>query len=185
MCGAVAPWDGGRRPRAAIAPPRNRPAASPSGRAGRRRWVPRGGGGGGGLCRLGGRRFVEITAGRGWSPLARWSPARSSAPTTSTWRPCGCQGRPGAWPLRTPTALVGRALAVPLQPGELVEATMLAPASGQPPLRPVSVSVDPVSVTNLVPGQPVDVLAIAGAAAPAAAADRVPDRCRWSCAGPR
>lgn len=61
--------------------------------------------------------------------------------------------------------LVGRTLAVALQPGELVENTMLAPAGSQPPLRPVSIPVDPVSVTGLVPGQPVDVLAIAGAGA--------------------
>ena len=58
--------------------------------------------------------------------------------------------------------LLGRTVTVALEPGELVETTMLAPASSQPPLRPVSVSVDPVSVTNLVPGQPVDVLAVAG-----------------------
>jgi Flp pilus assembly protein CpaB len=62
------------------------------------------------------------------------------------------------------SGLFGRALTVGLQPGELVQSSMLAPSSSQPPRRPVSVPVDPVSLANLVPGQPVDVLAVAGSA---------------------
>jgi len=63
---------------------------------------------------------------------------------------------------RQATTLEGRALAVGLQPGELIQSPMLVPVNQAPALRPVSVAVDPVSLANLTPGQPVDVLAIDG-----------------------
>jgi Flp pilus assembly protein CpaB len=60
-----------------------------------------------------------------------------------------------------PSALTGRSLLSPVLPGELIESSMLAPAGGVPALRPVSVDADPVSVAGLVPGDTVDVLAVA------------------------
>jgi hypothetical protein len=60
---------------------------------------------------------------------------------------------------RQTTAVEGRALAVGLQAGELIQSPMLVPSSQEPALRPVSLAVDPVSLAGLSPGQPVDVLA--------------------------
>jgi Flp pilus assembly protein CpaB len=60
------------------------------------------------------------------------------------------------------SALEGRALAVPVSPGELVQSPMLVPADQTPALRPVSVAVNPVSLANLTPGELVDVLATQG-----------------------
>jgi hypothetical protein len=61
------------------------------------------------------------------------------------------------------TVLVeGRALAVALPAGALVQNPVLVPSSQRPARRPVSVAVDPVSLTGLTPGQPVDVLATQG-----------------------
>jgi len=60
--------------------------------------------------------------------------------------------------------LTGRSLVVPVQPGELIQATMLSPASSNPALRPVSVAVDPVSLAGLRAGDPVDVLGVPSAA---------------------
>jgi Flp pilus assembly protein CpaB len=79
--------------------------------------------------------------------------------TTSTMR---LPRATGTLAFHQSSVLLGRTLAVGVQPGELVQSTMLAPAGGPADLRPVSVSVDPVSLANLAPGQPVDVLAIAG-----------------------
>jgi Flp pilus assembly protein CpaB len=56
-------------------------------------------------------------------------------------------------------ALVGRTLLVAVQPGELIQSSMLAPTSSRPSLRPVSIAVDPTSLSGLSPGQTVDVLA--------------------------
>lgn len=61
-----------------------------------------------------------------------------------------------------PSELIGRSLAVAAEPGQLIEASMLAPADG-PALRPVDIPVASWSLAGLSPGQPVDVLA--GAAA--------------------
>ena len=58
---------------------------------------------------------------------------------------------------RLPAPLIGRILAVPVQPGQLVESTMLSAAPDHA-LRPVSIAVDSVSVAALSPGQTVDVL---------------------------
>ncbi|HET9071228.1 MAG TPA: SAF domain-containing protein [Acidimicrobiales bacterium] len=54
-------------------------------------------------------------------------------------------------------ALVGRVLAVPLRPGELVSAPELTPTGGQPPLRPVTVTVPGPDLLGLVPAERVDV----------------------------
>jgi hypothetical protein len=61
-----------------------------------------------------------------------------------------------------PGALSGRVLAVPLQPGELLQSSMLVPTSSQPAWRPVSVAVDANSVGALTTGQKVVVLASTG-----------------------
>lgn len=45
-----------------------------------------------------------------------------------------------------------------MEPGELIQTSMLVPAGGGATLRPVSVAVDPVSLTGLLLGAPVDVL---------------------------
>jgi Flp pilus assembly protein CpaB len=55
--------------------------------------------------------------------------------------------------------LVGRAVAVTVQAGELMQSSMLVPVQAQPATRPVSVAVNPVSLAGLSPGQSVDVLA--------------------------
>jgi Flp pilus assembly protein CpaB len=78
---------------------------------------------------------------------------------TSAMRLSGPAGRMA---FRTSGELLGRSLAVSVRPGELIQSTMLAPAGSLPPLRPVSVAVDPVSLADLTPGQPVDVLDVAG-----------------------
>jgi Flp pilus assembly protein CpaB len=62
-------------------------------------------------------------------------------------------------------ALIGRVLAVPMQPGELLQSSMLAPASAQPAMRPVSVAVDANSIGALTAGQKVVVLATIGTGA--------------------
>jgi Flp pilus assembly protein CpaB len=55
-------------------------------------------------------------------------------------------------------SLVGRTLASPIQPGELIESSMLDPPA--PPVRPVSIPVNPDSLLGLLPGEKVDVLAV-------------------------
>jgi hypothetical protein len=56
----------------------------------------------------------------------------------------------------------GRALAVGVHPGELLQGPMLVPASQRPVERPVSLAVDPVSLSGLYAGQLVDVLMTQG-----------------------
>jgi Flp pilus assembly protein CpaB len=56
------------------------------------------------------------------------------------------------------SGLEGRTLAVPMVRGELLEPSMLVPAGGTQPLRPVTVAVDPAALTGLYTGEPVDVL---------------------------
>jgi Flp pilus assembly protein CpaB len=59
-------------------------------------------------------------------------------------------------------SLVGRSVAVAIQPGELVQQSMLVPSGTQPTTRPVSVAVDPTSLAGLAPGGIVDVIATIG-----------------------
>jgi hypothetical protein len=58
-------------------------------------------------------------------------------------------------------AAMGRALAVEMQPGELLESSMLVPTASAPVLRPVSVQAAAGSLQGLEPGQRVDVLEVA------------------------
>lgn len=59
---------------------------------------------------------------------------------------------------RQETLVDGRRLAVGVGAGELIQDSMLVPASQVPALRPVSLAVDPVSLAGLSAGQLVDVL---------------------------
>ena len=56
-----------------------------------------------------------------------------------------------------PSRVVGRTLAVPISPGEILEGSMLTATAG-PQVRPVTIPVDPASLGSLTAGQPVDVL---------------------------
>jgi hypothetical protein len=56
----------------------------------------------------------------------------------------------------------GRTLAVALPAGALVQNPVLVPANQLPRVRPVTIAADPVSLTGLTPGEPVDVLATQG-----------------------
>lgn len=62
----------------------------------------------------------------------------------------------------SPETLVGRTLSAPLQPGELVESSLLVPAGHAPLLRPVTVSVTPADANDLSAGTLVDVLETSG-----------------------
>jgi len=59
-------------------------------------------------------------------------------------------------------SLVGRSIAVEIQPGELVQQSMLVPSGTQPTTRPVSVAVAPTSLAGLALGGTVDVIATIG-----------------------
>jgi Flp pilus assembly protein CpaB len=71
----------------------------------------------------------------------------------------GLTGAAGAAAFGDPSALEGRSLTVAVQPGELIEAPMLAGPSGSD-LRPVSIPVDSDSLAALTAGESVDVLAV-------------------------
>jgi Flp pilus assembly protein CpaB len=60
-------------------------------------------------------------------------------------------------------SLVGRTVAEAIRPGELVEQSMLVPVGTQPATRPVSVGVNPSSLSGLAPGNAVDVFVSEGA----------------------
>jgi Flp pilus assembly protein CpaB len=62
---------------------------------------------------------------------------------------------------RSTGSLIGRSIAVTVDPGELIQASMLSPVGASSGLRPVSVTVDPDSLSGLSPGDAVDVLATA------------------------
>lgn len=63
---------------------------------------------------------------------------------------------------RSPSAVDGRTLAVPLVNGELLEPSMLVPTGQAQPLRPVTVAVDAATLNGLYTGEPVDVLQTTG-----------------------
>lgn len=60
-------------------------------------------------------------------------------------------------------ALAGRTVAVPIARGELLQTSMLVAAGQASRLRPVTVAVDPATLTGLYTGEPVDVLQTTGA----------------------
>ena len=81
--------------------------------------------------------------------------------------------------------VVGRALTVPVQPGELIEAPMLSAPAGSM-RRPVSIPVDATSLTALAAGESVDVLSTpsasgaTGTAAPSAVSVVMRGATLWS-----
>jgi hypothetical protein len=79
--------------------------------------------------------------------------------TTSTMR---LSSATAAVAYRQEAAVEGRSLAVGLQAGDLIQTSMLVPASRVPAVRPVSLAVDPVSLAGLSAGQLVDVLMTQG-----------------------
>jgi Flp pilus assembly protein CpaB len=83
------------------------------------------------------------------------------SPGDTTLARVGLPGATASSSFARPADLVGRTLAEPVAQGELIEASMLAPSGASSSLRPVTVSVDPVSAAGLVPGDTVDVLAVA------------------------
>ena len=64
---------------------------------------------------------------------------------------------------RQSAVVVGRALAVPVETGELIQSSMLNPAGGVQ-MRPVSIAVESESVSELQAGDPVDVLSVPSSA---------------------
>jgi hypothetical protein len=79
--------------------------------------------------------------------------------TTSTMRLAPATGDLA---YRQAASVEGRALAVGVHAGELLQAAMLVPSNQKPVLRPVSLAVDPVSLDGLYAGQLVDVLMTQG-----------------------
>ena len=101
--------------------------------------------------------------GQRWVVAARPLPAGSIlSPADLTSSTMRLSRSSAALAFRQPEAVEGRALAVALPTGALVESPELVPARSAPALRPVSVAVDPVSLAALSPGAPVDVLATQG-----------------------
>ena len=80
-------------------------------------------------------------------------------PGDTTTAKLGLTGASRDSAFRQSAVVVGRALAVPVNAGALIESSMLAPDSGTQ-LRPVSISVEADSVSELQAGDPVDVLAV-------------------------
>jgi Flp pilus assembly protein CpaB len=60
------------------------------------------------------------------------------------------------------SAPLGRVLAVTLQPGEILERSMLVATGAIPQQRPVTIAVEPSSLVGIDPGQLVDVLVATG-----------------------
>ena len=72
-----------------------------------------------------------------------------------------------------PAVVIGRALAVPVDAGELIESSLLTPV-GAVQLRPVSIPVDANSVSELQAGDPVDVLSVPTASGTSPSSDAGP-----------
>jgi Flp pilus assembly protein CpaB len=78
------------------------------------------------------------------------------------------RGATSAGAFQDPTALSGRTLAAPLQPGELIQQATLVPTGAQPALRPVAISLGVPDTADLSTGTRVDVLVTEGSGAHAA-----------------
>jgi Flp pilus assembly protein CpaB len=102
------------------------------------------------------------------------APGEIIAPGDTTLAPIRLPAGSSGDAFASPPALVGRTLVSRVAPGELIQASMLAPVGSNPALRPVSVAVDPVSASGLAPGDSVDVLAVPdGGSTPGTAGDAV------------
>ena len=106
-----------------------------------------------GLSTLGAKGANYVVAAR---PLAAGTVI---GPGDTTTAKVGLTGASRGSAFRQPAVIVGRALAVPADPGELIESSMLAPANGIQ-LRPVSIAVETDSVSELEAGEQVDVLTV-------------------------
>ncbi len=90
-------------------------------------------------------------------PLAAGTVVAPGDTATETFRlPAATRGRA----FESTGTVIGRALAVAVSPGELIQSSMLDPAGAGTGLRPVSVAVDPTSLAALNAGDSVDVLAV-------------------------
>jgi hypothetical protein len=98
---------------------------------------------------------------------ARALPAGSViGPGDTTTARLGLSGPAAAGAFAQPGALIGRTLAVAVEPGELIEAPMLG-GGPSAALRPVSIPVDADSLVSLAAGEAVDALATPSASATA------------------
>lgn len=105
---------------------------------------------------------------------ARALPAGSViGPGDTTTARLGLSGPAAAGAFAQPGALIGRTLAVPVAPGELIESPMLG-AGPSAALRPVSIPVDADSLVSLAAGEAVDALATPSASAAATASGTAP-----------
>jgi Flp pilus assembly protein CpaB len=77
--------------------------------------------------------------------------------TASVQLPSGTSGQA----FRQAAPVIGRSVLLTVSPGELIESSMLSAPGSTPTLRPLTIPVDPDSVTRLSPGDRVDVLATA------------------------
>lgn len=102
-------------------------------------------------------------SGRPWVvariPLAAGTTLRYGDLTTARM---SLPGQTAAGAFADVNSLMGRTLAAPLGPGELVQAAALVPPGAQPALRPVAVTVDPAEASVLSTGGLVDVLVTEG-----------------------
>ncbi len=102
------------------------------------------------LSAAGGHRASYVVA-------ARALPAGSViGPGDTVTAPLGLSGPTAAASFHQGGLLIGRTLNVPVQPGELIQASMLSSPSGR--LRPVSIPVESDSLAALGTGESVDVL---------------------------
>ena len=147
------------------------PAAPSAGRVGRRRALPTGRAVAGGF-------FVAVAAvlvfaawlsgtgrsGTPWVVATRQLPAgaRLQAGDLSTESMTLPARGAARLSFRDPQRLVGKVLAAPLVPGELVQTADLAPDASAPALRPVTVDVAPADVVDVTVGATVDVLVTDG-----------------------
>lgn len=109
------------------------------------------------LSAAGGKRTLYVIAAR---PMAAGTVI---GPGDTTTAKLVLNGASGSLAFRQPAVVIGRALAVPVDAGELIQSSALTPVGGAQ-LRPVSIPVDANSVSELQAGDPVDALSVATAA---------------------
>ena len=119
--------------------------------------------------------WLETTGspGRPWvvarRPLAAGTTLVPGDLTTAAMR---LAGQTGAGAFNDPRTLLGRTLAAPVAPGDLLTSAALVPVGAQPALRPVAVTIDPSEASVLATGERVDVLVTDGSS-PSAPTDVV------------
>ncbi|HET6966588.1 MAG TPA: SAF domain-containing protein [Acidimicrobiales bacterium] len=118
------------------------------------------------LSAAGGQRGSYVVAAR---PLAAGS---IIGPGDTTTARLGLSGPTAAASFHQGGLLIGRALSVPVRPGELIQASMLGSPAGH--LRPVSIPVDSDSLAALGAGESVDVLSTPASSASSASSSASP-----------